>query len=47
LDTIIGCRQHNQENYGRMLAYVHVGGRPTGENLSLAVGLYKLNAVDP
>lgn len=36
-DTIIGCRQHNQENYGRMLAYVHVGGRPTGENLSLAV----------
>lgn len=36
-DTIIGCRRHNQENYGRLLAYVHVGGRPTGENLSLAV----------
>jgi|TARA_B100001142_G_scaffold288342_1_gene304436 micrococcal nuclease len=35
--TIIGCRRHNEENYGRMLAYVHVGGRPVGENLSLAV----------
>jgi len=36
-DTIVGCRRHNQENYGRVLAYVHMGGRPTGENLSLAV----------
>ena len=36
-DTIVGCRKHNQENYGRLLAYVHVGGRPAGENLSLAV----------
>lgn len=36
-DTIVGCRRHNKENYGRLLAYVHVGGRPAGENLSLAV----------
>ena len=36
-DTVVGCRLHNQENYGRVLAYVHVGGRPAGENLSLAV----------
>ena len=35
--TIVGCRKHNQENYGRVLAYVHIGGRPAGENLSLAV----------
>jgi micrococcal nuclease len=35
--TIVGCRKHNQENYGRVLAYVHMGGRPSGENLSLAV----------
>ena len=36
-DTIIGCRKHNTENHGRLLAYVHVGGRPLGENLSLAI----------
>jgi len=26
-DTIVGCRRHNGDNYGRVLAYVHVGGR--------------------
>ena len=36
-DTIIGCRKHNTENHGMLLAYVHVGGRPLGENLSLAI----------
>jgi hypothetical protein len=23
----VGCRRHNGDNYGRVLAYVHVGGR--------------------
>ena len=36
-DTIVGCRKHNTENHGRLLAYVHVGGRPLGENLSLTI----------
>ena len=36
-DTIVGCRRHNQDNYGRVLAYLHVGGKASGENLSLAI----------
>ena len=36
-DTIVGCRKHNTENHGRLLAYVHVDGRPLGENLSLTI----------
>ena len=36
-DTIVGCRRHNQDNYGRVLAYLHVGGKAFGENLSLAI----------